>query len=146
MKKILFLLSILCSIFIGVSAQTNFSIKLYAGSNAPWGESQFLSIDAKSHVHYELSEVNKGVKDSSSFTITKSQMQDIEAVVNKIRFFSLNASYNSQSRDGTRLSVEVLQSGKSHSVSWINIQTNESTQLLDKLNSILKSRGINIHY
>jgi hypothetical protein len=146
MKKILVLLSMMCSTFIIASAQTNFSMKLYAGSNAPWGESQYVTIDSKGNGKYDLSEVNKGVKDSLSFTISAAQMKELDDVVNQIRFFKLNASYNSQSRDGTRLSVEISVSGKTHIVHWINIHTKETGLLLDKLNAILKSKGINIHY
>lgn len=146
MKKILLLISIMCSAFINASAQTNFSMRLYAGSNAPWGESQYVSIDSKGNGKYDLSEVNKGVKDSLSFTISRAEITQLDEVVSKIEFFKLNASYNSQSRDGVRLSVEISVSGKTHTVHWINIHTKETAILLDKLNSILKSKGINIHY
>jgi hypothetical protein len=136
----------MCSTFFSASAQTNFSMKLYAGTNAPWGESQYVTIDSKGNGKYDLSEVNKGVKDSLSFTITQQQLKQLNEVINKIQFFKLNATYNSQSRDGSRLSVEISASGKTHTVHWINIQTNETKLLLEELNLILKNKGINIHY
>lgn len=146
MKKISLLISIACSIFTNVSAQTNFSMKLYAGSNAPWGEGQYISIDSNGNGRYDLSDVNKGLKDSLSFTISPDQIKQLNNVMTRIQFLKLNASYNSQSRDGTRLSVEISVSGKNHAVSWINIHTTETAILLNELNSVLNSKGINIHY
>ncbi|HYM95455.1 MAG TPA: DUF6438 domain-containing protein [Chitinophagaceae bacterium] len=146
MKKILVIIIILSSTVSCASAQTNFSMKLYAGTNASWGGSQYITIDSKGKCSYTLSEVNKGVKDSLSFTISPEQLKQLNEVINRIQFFKLDASYNSQSRDGTRLSVEVSASGKTHTVHWINIHTSETTILLEELNSILKSKGINIHY
>jgi len=119
MKRILVIIHILCLLSICGSAQTNFSMKLYAGSNAPWGQSQNVTIDSKGNVKYELSEVNKGVKDSSSFSITRTQLSLLNQVVNQIQFFKLNEFYNKESRDGTRLSVEITDAGKTHRVHWI---------------------------
>lgn len=131
---------------ITASAQTNFSMKLYAGSNASWGKSQYLSIDPQGHLRYDQGEVNKGIKDSLAFMLTTSQMAQLHDVINTIRFFSLDKTYNAQSLDGTRLSVEVSIAGKTHTVHWINIHTRESELLLDNLNLTLKSKGIVIHY
>lgn len=146
MKKGLLFLSFMCSTFLISSAQTKFSMQLYAGTNASWGEGQYLSIDAKGNAKYDLSEVNKGVKDSLSFVVSPAQLNQLDEVVSRIQFFKLGASYNSQSRDGTRLSVEISNSGQTHTVNWINIHTNETALLVDKLNQILKDKGIIIHY
>jgi Domain of unknown function (DUF6438) len=146
MKKIFPLIGMLCLTWVYGSAQTHLSIKMYAGSNASWGTGQYVSIDPKGNVIYTLSEVNKGVKDSLSFTLTTAQMKQLEETVNRIRFFQLNATYNAQSRDGTRLSVEVTAAGNTHTVHWVNIHTSESALLLDSLNVVLRSKGISIHY
>lgn len=146
MKPILFILCLLWAMAITASAQTNFSMKLYAGSNASWGKSQYLSIDPQGHLRYDQGEVNKGIKDSLAFMLTTSQMAQLHDVINTIRFFSLDKTYNAQSLDGTRLSVEVSIAGKTHTVHWINIHTRESELLLDNLNLTLKSKGIVIHY
>ena len=146
MKRLMVLVCCLFSIAFNVSAQTNFSMKLYAGSNAPWGESQYISIDSKGKGKYDLSELGKGIKDSLSFTISPFHIAQLRDVITKIQFFKLNTSYNAQSRDGTRLSVEISVSERTHTVNWINIHTQETSALLDRLNSILKSEGINIYY
>lgn len=146
MKNIFFLITILCFNVFQSYAQSAFSLKLYAGSNAPWGESQFVSIDTKGNCFYSLSEVNKGVKDSSSFKITSAQMTQLNDVITKIKFFKLNKTYNEKSRDGTRLSVEVISGGKNQTVHWVNFHNSESDQLLSKLNTILKTKNISISY
>ncbi len=146
MKKTLLLVSIICSTFIITSAQTNFSLKLYAGSNASWGNGQFLSIDSKGNCKYNLSEMNNGIKDSLSFVITKDQLNQLEEVTNKIQFFKLNPTYDAKMQDGTRLSIEISTSGKTKTVHWLNIHNNESDLFLDKLNTVLKNKGIIINY
>lgn len=146
MKNIFFLLFILCSNVSQSKAQSTFLLKLYAGSNAPWGESQYLSIDTKGNCFYSMSELNKGLKDSSNFKITSAQMSQLNEVITKIKFFKLNKTYNEKSRDGTRLSVEIISGGKDQTVHWINFHNNESDLLLNKLNAILKSKNISISY
>lgn len=146
MKRIFLLTSILFYTFNYATAQGNFSIKIYAGSNAPWGESQFVSIDPKGVVKYDRSDVNTGIKDSLTFTITKAQLAQLHDAVNQVRFFTLNTVYNARSRDGTRLTVEVVAGGRTHRVSWLNIHTRETALILSRLNAIFRGRGITIQY
>ena len=145
MKRNLLLL-MLCFAGFSVFAQKSTSLKLYAGSNAPWGTNQSLTIDANGNLKYELGEVNRGVKDSKTFMLSSTQLAELDEVIDQIRFFSLEPSYNSQSRDGTRLSVEITQSGKTHTVHWINIHTTETNTLLEKINKMLVNKGIIIQY
>lgn len=146
MKNLFFLPLIFCLNISQSHSQTSFSLRLYAGSNASWGKSQFLSIDSKGNCFYSLTEVNKGVIDSSSFKISSAQLSKINETITKIKFFKLNKTYNEKSRDGTRLSVEVTSGGKTHTVHWINIHNSESDQMLSKLNAILKAKNISITY
>ena len=146
MKKVLFFVGIYCMMFIYSHAQNSFSMKLYAGSNASWGQGQYVSIDEKGAGKYTLSDVGKGVIDSISFNLTKTQLVQLENAVNGIQFFKLNPTYNAKSRDGIRLSVKVSVSGKTNTVHWINTHPAETIQLLDKLNATLSDKGIIIHY
>jgi hypothetical protein len=146
MKKALFLIAILCLGILQLHSQSSFSLKLYAGSNASWGKSQTLSIDSKGHCFYALSEVKKGIIDSSRFSISAAQFTQLQDVIAKIQFFKLEKTYNAKSRDGTRLSVEVASGGKDEVVHWVNIHNKESDLLLQKLNEMLKSKNIRISY
>lgn len=144
--KTVYLLSFFILITLPAWAQTGFSMELYAGSNAPWGESQYITIDAKGNVFYTLSEVGKGVKDSLKFKITQTQVNELSTLLNSIQFFRLKEKYNEASRDGTRLSVLASVSGKKNKVHWINIHTAESDQLAAKLNAMLKTKNLSLLY
>lgn len=146
MRKALFLFWSFVLISFQIQGQTTFSLKLYSGSNASWGQNQFLSIDYKGHCYYALSDVNKGIKDSSSFKISTSQLNKLNETITKIQFFKLNKTYNEQSRDGTRLSVEIISGGKDQVVHWVNFHNKDSDLLLTTINAILKSKNISISY
>ena len=145
MKKILFLLFALA--FSSASfAQADFSMTVLAGSNAPWGETQYLHIDAKGKCFYRLSDARAGSKDSSSFTITKNELKQISDVITKAHFYSLKEVYDADMSDGSRLSIAITSGKKTHSVQLINEQLPEMTTLLDKLNSVAAAYKIHINY
>ena len=147
MKRLILLILLPCLLLpVLLHAQGDFYLKVYAGSNAPWGESQYLTVDARGPTHYKLIDAEKGPLDSMSFTISKDDLNKLKQVFTTIRFVQLNKSYNEQSIDGTALSATLTSSGKTHRVTWFNIHTKESDQLKDRLNGILKKKGISLLY
>lgn len=136
----------LCAILIHASAQKNISMELYAGSNAPWGKNQSLTINANGECKYILTEVEKGVIDSSSFTISHAQLNELYNIVQESHFFKLDKIYNSGDVDGTGLYLKVELSGKSHEVRIINEQVKEVKLIIDKLNIIMDTYQVHINY
>ena len=146
MKKSFLLFFILCMPFLYASAQKNISMELYAGSNASWGYNQHLFIDAKGNCRYILTEVNKGVKDSSSFKLTQSQLNELNAVVQRVSFFGLDGVYKTNAVDGDALYIKITSAGKSHEVSLTNKHIKEMDEILDKVNELLSLKKIKINY
>ncbi len=145
MKWTIFLLALLltCSATI---AQKNYFLQVYAGSNAPWGTSQSLLVEEGGKTTYYLTEVGKGDLDSSSFTLTKSELGKVNETLKKMNFYKLNAAYNEESVDGVALTVIAKKGQVENTVTWENIETKETKMLIDNVNAILKKRNIQLQY
>ncbi|HRO43937.1 MAG TPA: hypothetical protein PL009_13960 [Flavipsychrobacter sp.] len=147
MKKTLLLVCVLCFLLPSTAfSQTDFSIRILAGARAPWGEVQLISIDGKGNGKHKLTNGRTGDIDSTSFSISKDELSKLREALNTVNFFNLNEGYNTQSVDGSAMSVSATMAGKSKEVTWFNVQNKETTILKDRLNGILKKKGITIRY
>jgi len=127
-------------------AQKNYFLQVYAGSNAPWGTTQSLLVEESGKTTYYLTEVGKGDLDTSSFTLTKAELNRLSETLKKMNYYKLSRNYNEESVDGLRLTVIAEKGSSKNAVTWENFRTKETKLLLDNVNAILKKRNIEITY
>lgn len=138
------LLLIACSFAVTIKAQT--VVQIDAGSRAPYGYIQSLTIDATGrcrYIQYEVS--NNKVKDSATFSITKAQLDTFFAKANAVRFFSLAEEYT-RGLDGAGIFIALNNAGKKHAVNVKNSTVPQIDDLVATLNAMLQPRKIRIYY
>src|SRR5207302_4931171 len=101
MGKHLLKLLVLLDLFISTSVQSQVVVQINAGSRASWGTNQNLTIDKTGHCSFYLSEVRGAIKDSSSFTISASQLDSFLTKAAQVGFFNLNSRYDGGYADGS---------------------------------------------
>lgn len=138
------LLLIACSFAVTIKAQT--VVQIDAGSRAPYGYIQSLTIDAAGRCRYLQYEVSDGkVKDSATFTITKAQLDSFFLKAAQVGFFDLAEDY-SYGVDGAGVFIAINSAGKKHSVNVKNRTVKQVDDLIANLNAILQARKIKIYY
>gem|GEM_PF-4530301 len=145
MKSTFLLLALILSCSLSM-AQKNYFLQVYAGSNAPWGTTQSLLVEESGKTTYYLTEVGKGDLDTSSFTLTKAELNRLSETLKKMNYYKLSRNYNEESVDGLRLTVIAEKGSSKNAVTWENFRTKETKLLLDNVNAILKKRNIEITY
>lgn len=145
MVKLFFLLCLACSISY-FPAQSQVVLQINAGSRAPFGDYQSLLVNLNGECSYKLVTVNGPVKDSSRFTIAKSQLDSIFSKAEQIGFFQLNNKYDGGRVDGAGILIAMNSSGKKKSVQVLNVDVPQVNELVAFINRILQPQKIRIDY
>ena len=144
LKKWIISLCLGCLLSTTGSAQV--VIYINAGSRANHGQLQDLFIEQNGNCRYRLSEVNAGVKDSASFSLSAAQMDSIFRKASETGFFSLNNKYDGGAADGAGIYISINSSGRKHAVELLNTDQPAINQLVSLLNTMLAPRNIRINY
>ena len=144
MKKTLLFTFLFTGLFISASAQL--VVQIDAGSRAPWGDIQSLTIDNKGKCRYMKYDVStNAIKDSSSFFITEGQLQDFLKKADESGFFTLNKEYH-RGVDGAGIFIAINSNGKKNGVDLKNTDVATVNTLVAFLNNILQTKKIKIYY
>ncbi len=144
MIKYLFSILVLCSLATASTAQL--VVQIDAGSRASYGFIQSLSIDKNGKCQYVKYDVStSAIKDSSSFSITPTQLSGFLNKAESSGFFSLNQEYH-KGVDGAGIFIALNKGGKKGSVDLKNTDLPAINSLIATLNTILESRKITIYY
>jgi hypothetical protein len=144
MSKSLF--SILTAIMFCLSASSQTVIHINSGSRASYGTYQNLLIDINAQVSYQKREVNGAVKDSLTFSISKSQLDSIFAKAEQNGFFQLNNKYDGGFADGAGIMIAINSSGKIKTVHLLNTDVPQINELVALINRMLEPQKIRIYY
>lgn len=144
MRKVFFFILLFISISLVVQSQA--VVYINAGSRAPYGFYQDLQINNNGQVKYRKVEVNGRVKDSSSFTITRVQLDSFFRKADQVGFFQLNAMYDGGFVDGAGILISLNNAGKKHMVQLKNTDVPQVNDLIAWVNKLLKPRNIRIYY
>lgn len=126
-------------------AQSIESVELIAGSKAPYGTIEELTIDSDGNVEfyeYEVGDPDNG--DLFSMTLTSEQMDELYNTITDSGFFSLNDLYDSGKVDGVGLSIYVKTDTQSNGVEAINEQLPALNAIVQKLNEFFSPNGFSI--
>jgi len=119
---------------------------LNAGSRAPWGDNQQLTIHQSGQALFILREVNGRAKDSISFNIPADQLNSIFQKAREIGFFGLEKNYDSDAKDGWGIYISLNDQGNKYQVSVKNIVQPAIKEFVTFLNNLLSTRNIRIRY
>ena len=144
MKK-LFLL-IWCCGFLPLAVLSQVVFFINAGSRAHSGKQQELLLDSKGNARFLLREVNGRITDSSSFSITTTQLDSLFKKAEQVGFFNLEAKYADSSADGAGIYISLNSSGKLKSVHVVNTDVPAINELVRFLNNMLAPHRIRIYY
>lgn len=143
MTKIIICLFSIC-FTLSIHAQP--VVYINAGSRASYGNYQDLTIYADGTCVYSLRETNGERKDSSSFTISRSQLDSFFLKADQTGFFNLNARYDGGLADGSGILISLNNSGRKHSVHVINTDVPAINELINWFNTLLVEHRIRIYY
>lgn len=121
-------------------------VQINAGSRAPYGTNQDLYINANGKTSYYKGEINKPIKDSATFYISKSSLDSFFKKAEQVGFFNLNSKYDGGFADGAGIFISLNSSGKNHSVDLLNEDIPQINELIALLNSFLAPHKIRIYY
>ena len=142
MKKLLLVIFIASSYF----SQSQTVVHINAGSRASWGKYQNLMINVRGRVTYHHIEVNGRVLDSSSFSITKAQLDSFLLKAEQVGFFSLKEKYDGGMTDGAGIMISLNSAGKIKSVQLKNTDVPQVNELIAWLNRVLQPNRIRLYY
>lgn len=125
---------------------SDFSLEIVAGSLAPWGISQLLTVDNVGDVSYWETDLISGIADSIFAIISSSDIQDIIDTVNAVGFFALDPFYDGGVIDGSGVIVNFSEGGSQYEVEAKNIVVTELNRIVNTVNAILAGTGIEISY
>jgi len=143
-KRLLFIL-FFCAVIV-FCAQSQAVVYINAGSRALTGTTQDLVIFNNGQCRYVLSEVDGTVKDSSSFSITKQQLDSFFVKASQVGFFNLNNKYESNLADGAGIYISIDKNGQVKAVQLHNTDVSAVNELITWLNRILVPHKILINY
>ena len=132
--------------FASTQAQSQTVVQINAGSRAPWGQNQNLLIDAKGRCTYYIKEVNGRIKDSSVFNISTKQLDSLFTKAMQVGFYSLNKKYDGGYSDGAGIFIAIRHLNQKNSVSLLNTDIPQVSELVALLNRFLLPRKIRIYY
>ena len=116
-----------------------------AGSRAPWGTDQDLTIDSMGGCEYRLSEVYDGVKDSLRFSLPAGYVDSLLRRSDELGFFKLDSDYV-RGRDGSGVYISMNYHGRIYSVNVINKDIPQIHSIVSLLNGLLQPHKISIKY
>lgn len=144
MRKILLSALLFTTLIISASAQL--VVQIDAGSRAPYGDIQSLTIDKKGKCRYVKYDVStNAIKDSSSFFITEGQLQDFMKKADDAGFFRLEDNYV-RGVDGAGIFISLNNGINKKGVNVKNTDVAAVNTVVEFLNTILQSRKIRIYY
>ena len=85
-------------------------------------------------------------KDSSSFQISKSQLDSFFLKAEQTGFFNLNARYDGGLADGAGILISMNNGGRKHSVHLINTDVPAINELINWFNTLLDVHQLRIYY
>jgi hypothetical protein len=122
------------------------SVSSASGSLARWGESQGLQIDAVGNTTVLKQDVETGAEQIVTVVLTPAQMQAIADTAYSAGFFSLNPSYDSNSDDGSGISLEIITPSDSNMVIVRNACVTAINRVVKTINLQIISTGIQLSY
>ena len=140
------ILIFLLGAFSALYSQAQPVVFINAGSRANYGNYQELIIYADGNSIFRQREVNGPVKDSSSFQLTKSQLDSFFMKADAVGFFSLQTKYDSGAADGAGIYISLNSAGRKHSVNIRNTDVAAINELVEWLNTILAAYNARIYY
>ena len=146
MKKIIATMCTMAALFGATALHAQIVVQVNAGSRAPWGEAQQLTIDKKGKCHYVHYDVSaQHILDSATFTITKAQLDTFFKKADEVGFYGLQKDYH-KGIDGEGLFISLSDNGKNGTVDLLNTDIPQVNALVATLNGILQPRSIKIYY
>jgi hypothetical protein len=146
MKKSFKFLLLLTGIILASALHAQVVVQIDAGSRAPYGDIQSLTIDKKGKCKYLKYDVASHIiNDSASFTITPTQLNDFLTKAETEGFFSLKEEYL-RGLDGSGIFIAINKDGKKRSVNVKNVEVPQIRTLLAELNTIMQAKKITIDY
>jgi len=140
------LLLILFCCAAGIASSQAPVVFINTGSRAPYGTNQELTIGINGQCKYYLKEVNGPIKDSSSFSISATQLDSLFTKARQLGFFSLNNSYHSTKVDGGGVYISMNHNGDKKRVDVRNTDVPAINELMAWVNGMLAPRGISIKF
>lgn len=118
-----------------------------AGSRAPYGTNQELTIWPNGQCRYYSKEINGPVKDSSVFSISIATLDSFFIKADQLGFFQLNLGYtNDKIVDGSGIYISMSYKSRKKRVDARNTNVPVIMELVEWLNRRIASNGIIIKY
>ena len=119
--------------------------QVLAGSRAPWGTDQNLTIDSLGRCDFRLIDAERGVTDSARFRLPPGQVDSLLKSADKAGFFKLDSNYV-KGHDGSGIYMVMNYGARIYSVNVVNESIPQIHTIVATLNGMLQPHKIRINY
>lgn len=126
-------------------------IESISGSLAPFGITQYMSIDSAGYGVFYRQNLDSAAVDSTFFILTSLQLQTILDTANAVSFFGLDTLYVQTADslivlDGSGITLRIAEPVNENIVQVMNYVVPEVDRIVNTINSFLIVYGIQIQY